>query len=72
MQVRGCVVYHFSQTSGIFSPEHQDAWDKNWQYFIDKWGFPRTDEGIWEANFTIPLDKLKFNPEWKGKYGSIN
>ena len=71
-QNKNAVVYHFSQTSGTFEPRNQSYWQKNWQYFIDKWGFPRTDEGIWEANFKIPLDQLKFNPEWKGKYGEIN
>lgn len=63
-----CLVYHFSNTSGTFSPEHQDAWNKNWNYFIEKWGFERTDTGIWEANFVIPMDRLKFHPEWEGKY----
>lgn len=63
-QNTNCPVYHFSQTSGTFEPKNRSYWEKNWQYFIDKWGFPRTDEGIWEATFKIPYDKLKFKPKW--------
>src|SRR3990167_1336683 len=70
MQVRNCVVYHFSQTSGTFHPDNQGAWQKNWDYFIEKWGFPRTDDGIWEANFRMPTKEEGriFLPEWEGKY----
>lgn len=63
------LVYHFSQTSGTFEPKNRPSWEKNWQYFIDKWGFPRTDDGIWEASFTIPDEGRIFRPEWEGKYG---
>ncbi len=69
-QNTNCVVYHFSQTSGTFEPRNQDAWQKNWDYFIEKWGFPRTDEGIWEASFSIPNEGRLFRPEWEGKYGN--
>ena len=62
-----CVVYHFSQTSGTFEPKNGSFWGKNWQYFIDKWDFPRTDQGIWEASFEIPAEN-KFHPEWENKY----
>ena len=63
------IVYHFSQTSGSFSPENQPYWTKNWNYFIEKWGFPRADSPkIWEANFDIPEDKLKYRPFWKDFY----
>lgn len=63
-------VYHFSQTSGTFEPRNQGAWQKNWDYFIEKWGFPRTDSGIWEATFDIPaLPQRKFWPKWEGAYG---
>ena len=69
-QNTNCLVYHFSQTSGTFEPRNQGAWQKNWQYFIDKWGFPRTDNGIWEANFGIPQPPVrKFVPWWAGFYG---
>ena len=67
-QHQECLVYHFSQTSGTFHPDNQGAWQKNWDYFIQKWGFPRTDDGIWEATFTIPDEGRKFRPEWEGKY----
>ena len=59
------VVYHFSQTSGTFLPENRPFWEKNWNYFINKWGFPRTDDGIWEASFEIPKEN-KFHPFWEG------
>lgn len=61
-----CPVYHFSNTSDTFVPENRGFWQKNWEYFIEKWGFERTDNGIWEATFEIPMDKLKFCPIWKG------
>ena len=67
MQNTNSIVYHFSQTSGTFSPEHQDAWGRNFQYFTDKWGFPRTDQGIWEASFTIPDEERIFRPSWEAK-----
>lgn len=63
-QNTNCPVYHFSQTSGTFLPENREHWQKNWDYFIDKWGFHRTDEGIWEATFSIPYDQLKYKPKW--------
>lgn len=68
-QNKNCLVYHFSQTSGTFHPDNQAHWQKNWDYFIEKWGFPRTDEGIWEATFDIPEPPVrKFTPDWEGKY----
>lgn len=54
IQNQNCIVYHFSQTSGTFEPRNQSYWQKNWDYFIEKWGFPRTDNGIWEASFEVP------------------
>ena|SRR3990167_2958153 len=70
MQIAGCLVYHFSQTSGTFEPRNQSYWQKNWDYFISKWGFPRTDEGIWEADFKIPTKEEGriFLPNWEGFY----
>ena len=71
-QNTNCLVYHFSQTSGTFHPDNRDHWQQNWDYFIEKWGFPRTDEGIWEAIFDIPKPPIrKFCPPWEGKYGQI-
>lgn len=63
-QNTNCPVYHFSQTSGTFEPKNREYWQNNWDYFIQKWGFPRTDEGIWEATFSIPYDKLKYKPKF--------
>lgn len=63
-QNTNCPVYHFSQTSGTFEPQNRYYWEKNFAYFEQKWGFPRTDNGIWEATFTIPYDKLKYKPKW--------
>lgn len=63
------IVYHFSQTSGTFEPRNNEYWQKNFAYFEEKWGFPRTDVGIWEANFDIPEPPIrKFTPEWEEKY----
>ena len=60
---RGMLVYHFGGKSKTFTPENQPYWQKNWDYFIEKWGFEREDT-VWEHNLHIPLDKLKFNPKW--------
>lgn len=60
---RGMLVYHFSNKSDTFSPENQVYWQRNWEYFIEKWGFEREDT-VWEHNLHIPLDKLKYNPVW--------
>lgn len=70
-QIEDALVYHFSQTSGTFVPELHSYWEKNFAYFQEKWGFPRTDNGIWEASFTIPDEGRKFRPEWEGKYGNL-
>lgn len=64
IQMTNWYIYHFSQTSGTFHPDHRDAWQRNWDYFIEKWGFPRTDDGIWTADFEIPYDQLKYRPKW--------
>lgn len=71
LQRESCIVYHFSQTSGTFEPKNRESWELNWQYFIEKWGFPRTDDGIWEANFKIPSveEGRVFTPSWENKYG---
>lgn len=71
-QNTNCIVYHFSQTSGTFHPDNRKYWQDNWDYFIEKWGFPRTDDGIWEATFKIPTKEegRLFNPDWENKYGN--
>jgi hypothetical protein len=64
-------VYHFSQTSGTFHPDNYAYWQKNFAYFKEKWGFDRTDDGIWEATFDIPKPPERiYTPEWEGKYKS--
>ena len=68
MQNTNCLVYHFSQTSGTFESQNQEYWHKNFAYFEQKWGFPRTDEGIWEATFDIPNEGRKYRPFWEGYY----
>lgn len=68
-QNTNAIVYHFSQTSGTFHPDNQGSWNRNWAYFIEKWGFPRTDDLIWEAGFQIPMPPIrKFTPEWEAKW----
>jgi GT2 family glycosyltransferase len=67
-QNTNCLVYHFSQTSGTFQAENQMYWHKNFKYFEDKWGFPRTDNRIWEADFLIPKKERIFRPQWEGSY----
>jgi GT2 family glycosyltransferase len=76
-QQTDCCVYHFSQTSGTFHPDNRSYWNKNFEYFTQKWGFPRTDTYIWEATFKMPIGSLDggeriFEPTWEGAYGPIN
>lgn len=69
-QAQNCLVYHFSQTSGTFEPRNNEYYQRNFVYFKEKWGFDRTDEGIWEANFKIPETPIrKFTPDWEHTYG---
>lgn len=72
-QNQNCLVYHFSQTSGTFEPRNDEYRFKNYAYFKEKWGFDRTDDGIWEANFSIPTKEEGriYCPEWEGKYGGV-
>lgn len=72
MQKRDCLVYHFSQTSGTFNPSNDAARFKNYAYFKEVWGFERTDDRIWEADFPMPTKEEGriFSPEWEGKYGN--
>lgn len=73
VQIQTSLVYHFSQTSGTFHPDNQAYWNANWEYFIKKFGFPRTDNGIWEANFKIPTKQEGriYFPSYEGKYGEV-
>lgn len=70
-QNTNCIVYHFGQTSGTFHPDNRSYWEKNWHYFIAKWGFERASSPtIWTADFIIPTVKegRKFIPLWENKY----
>ena len=62
---RGSLLYHFGSKSGTFDTERQSYWQKNWDYFVEKWGFYREESpDIWNHNLHIPLDKLKYRPSW--------
>jgi|SRR2546429_1513703 len=67
-----CVVYHFSQTSGTFHPDNRAWWEKNWHYFISKWGFERASSPeIWQSARNLLDDhmaELKYQPDWAGKW----
>lgn len=71
LQNQDCIVYHFSQTSGTFNPANNEYYQRNFAYFKNKWGFDRTDDGIWEASFKIPTKEEGriFCPSWEAKYG---
>jgi glycosyltransferase involved in cell wall biosynthesis len=62
----GIFVYHFGSKTESFSADKQNYWQKNWDYFIEKWGFAR-EETPWvqRADLHIPLEKLKYLPEWR-------
>lgn len=70
-QNMNAIVYHFGQTSGTFHPDNDSYRFRNYAYFKEKWGFERTDSGIWESNFEIPTREQGriFNPKWEGRYG---
>ncbi len=69
-RVRSSLVYHFSQTSGTFHPDNNAYWQKNWEYFKDKWGFERASSpDIWYKP-EIDYVNLKYKPEWKHTYAS--
>lgn len=69
-QNTNCIVYHFSQTSGTFHPDNDAARFRNYAYFKEKWGFDRTDDGIWEATFEIPEPPERiYEPWWENHYG---
>ncbi len=71
MQNTDSIVYHFSQTSGTFNPENDSHRFRNYAYFKEKWGFDRTDNGIWEATFDIPKPPERiFTPEWENHWKS--
>lgn len=69
---RDILVYHFSNKSGTFDGSHQDFWQHNWDYLTEKWGFNRDDlkSDTWYCKDMLDYDKLKYKPEWKGRYGT--
>jgi GT2 family glycosyltransferase len=71
-RLRDVLVYHFSNKSGTFDGSHQAEWQKNWDYFDQKWGFNRDILGsdVWYNKDMLPknLDDSKYQPEWMGKY----
>lgn len=77
MRIRDLLVYHFSNKSGTFEfeehPERRELWQKNFDYFTDKWGFNRdTVPGcdVWYSKNILPEDDsvIKYRPEWKDKF----
>lgn len=74
MRLRNVLVYHFSNKSGTFDGTHQDAWQKNWDYFDSKWGFNRDVLGsdVWYNLRMLPenIDDCNFQPDWLMRYGS--
>lgn len=70
IRILDVLVYHFSNKSGTFDGTHQDYWQNNWDYYLDKWGFDRDTTGgdPWYCKNMIDYDALKYHPSWKGKY----
>lgn len=67
---RNCLVYHFGSKSETFTPEKQEYWQANWDYYIRKWGFLRAESPmIWYSDNIIDYDELIFHPDWEGYYG---
>lgn len=69
-RLRDVLVYHFGSKSGTFEPEQQTYWQKNWDYYTEKWGFNRDQLGsdTWYCKDMINYDLLKYKPSWMGKY----
>lgn len=73
---RDVLVYHFSNKSGTFDFSHagrQEAWQKNFDYYRQKWGYTRDDEpkaDVWYSKNMVLQDKLIYHPPWEGKYAS--
>jgi len=74
VRLRDVLVYHFSNKSGTFDGSHQDAWQRNFDYYRDKFGYTRDDEpkaDVWyNKNMVLP-DKLIYHPPWEGKYAEL-
>lgn len=71
-RLRDVLVYHFSNKSGTFDGSHQEAWQRNWEYFQNKWGFNRDElqSDVWMNKNMLPVDRnsIKYTPDWAGKY----
>lgn len=71
IRLRDVLVYHFSNKSGTFDGTHQEDWQRNFQYYREKWGFTRDDDpetDVWyNTNMIIP-EKLIYHPAYEGKY----
>lgn len=67
---RNVIVYHFSQTSGTFEPQNRVYWQKNYDYFTQKWGFERQpSDKVWYSQDIINRYKLIYKPEWMCRLG---
>lgn len=65
------LVYHFSNKSGTFDGTHQDAWQNNWDYLTQKWGFNRDDKpkaDTWYHKNMVNREKLIYHPNWEGRF----
>ena len=73
MRLRDVLVYHFSNKSGTFDGSHQEEWQRNWDYFQQKFGFNRDElnSDVWYNLRMLPenIDDCKFQPDWMMKYG---
>lgn len=72
---RDMLVYHFSNKSGTFDGNHQDAWQHNWDYYRQKWGYTRDDKpkgDPWYCKNMINREKLIYHPEWEGRFENAN
>jgi glycosyltransferase involved in cell wall biosynthesis len=74
-RLRGVMVYHFSNKSGTFDGTHQEEWQRNFDYYRNKFGYTRDDEpqaDVWMNKNMVLEDKLIFHPEWEGKYEDLS
>jgi len=73
MRNRDSLVYHFSNKSDTFDRTHQDAWQRNFDYYREKFGYTRDDEpkpNTWMATGMVNREKLIFHPDWEDEHAS--
>lgn len=73
MRLRDVLVYHFSNKSGTFDGSHQEEWQRNFDYYTQKFGFNRDDLGsnVWYNKNMLPIPaRIRFKPDWINKYAS--